>query len=165
VLSIGISLSALLLGIAAYSITSSKIRSSSQTIRFQDPNETTVRSNQTLHAVRAFIVVNFTWTPRDSSNNAILSAHYWAEFKRPNTTLTDFPIEYELRINNEFSDSSQADDRMIADTTYQPSNIHYWQSHRLPPSPTYTIEFILRFSDENELLVRNINVILTVIDG
>lgn len=116
--------------------------SSPQTIRFQKPDEIFIPSEPTNPSnYHTLEVATFTWTPKDSLNNVILSAYYWAEFKWPSNR-SWVSVDRRLTINSAESDIQRDNyGNSVGNISYLFSPIKCWMSNMLLPSSTYTIQF------------------------
>ena len=143
------------------SLNASLHQSSSQIIRFHHPDEEVIPYYGT------WTVAAFTWTPKNSSNNVILSAHAWAEIKCPNQTQSSKLL---IRINGRLSDDYGSHSTT---PSYEVSEIHCWSPgyYHFPPSESYTIEYeVIGGYPTGEpgnfpIFIRNINIVVLVADG
>ncbi len=137
------------------SLNASLHQSSSQIIRFHHPDEEVIPYYGT------WTVAAFTWTPKNSSNNVILSAHAWAEIKCPNQNQ---PVRLLIRING----TSDGIGTHQTTGTYEVSEIHCWSPkyYFFPPSESYIIEYeVVGGLETFPIFIRNINIIVHVADG
>jgi hypothetical protein len=142
-----------------------KMKSALQIIRFQSPNEIFIPSESTDYTrYHTIAVANFTWTPKNGLSNAVLSAYFWAEFK----SLTDMGvgIERRLTINGVQSDLTLPTyGNSVGNSSYRVSQFQSWMSNMLYPSSSYAIQYRITVAYADQVYVRNINVILVVVDG
>jgi len=126
----------------------------SQAIRFYEPSET---MNQETAWKNATI---FVWTPKNSTNNAILSIHWYFEFRCTNIL---GGIYSRIVVNGEPGQSTA----LMVSTTYQWSHIYSVEDRLiLPNQNSHTIAFQFKCEHQNlAVLVRNINIIIIVNDG
>jgi len=128
----------------------------SQAIRFYEPEET--MNNKTAWKDAAI----FGWTPRNSTNNAILSIHWYFEFRCTNIL---GGIYGRIILNGEPIQSTVL--LSLVNTTYHWSPIYSYEGRLiLPNQNSYTLAF--QFQCEHQdlaVLVRNINIIIIVNDG
>jgi len=144
-------------------------------IRFYEPNETVkvVPANSGWTAWKNASRV-FTWSPMNSSNNAVLSIHMWFEYK---TNTTTFPGGvHDLFVGlNIICDDVQT----LSETrkTWEQLDLDYTNSgvtvHMVPSTncARYQFWFQVRSWDPGaggpdwKAYIRNLNIVLTVADG
>lgn len=140
-----------------------------KTIRFVEPEETIIPSV-------AFIDgAIFVWTPSDSTNNAILSIHCYFQYIADADETRG--IKFKLVVNGETSSTEEYGG--LVSSTYKWSSV-FRQQHAyggdgglrvrlFPNQNSYTIKFQFAKKYESNhgvnAYVKNINMILTVIDG
>jgi len=135
-----------------------------KTIRFYEPNETMVNDPYTWNTSAVF-----TWIPNNPDNNAIVSCILFFEVKYGGEEGWKTQAYYELEINgyswqwkhNEYPRGyflSPIHDVPINEFNYLNGFTRGFQ----PNQPSYTIVFRINYGP---IWVRNIHVILTVIDG
>jgi hypothetical protein len=130
-----------------------------KTIRFIDPTERVVNTS-----IDYEDVANFTWTPNDETNNAILYAVAYYEYKygELNTPAPPYPyVATRLFVDDKYSDGGGFE---IQNENYEWA-VSGWGHACVPSQENYTIRFMCRMHGNEPAIFRNITVIITVVDG
>jgi opacity protein-like surface antigen len=127
-------------------------------VRFYNPNETMVNSEDYK------VASTFLWIPKNATNNAVLAVHCYFKFR---SSPTSYNIGWNLKVNESYAFTGSS---VSGDTAYKQTTIFTTdpQSFTLMPNQNaYTITFAFASPSAiaGELYVKDINVLLEVIDG
>ena len=129
-------------------------------IRFFEPDETI--SDGVVWKDAAI----FEWTPNNISSNAIILISYYAEYKAfIHTDYESMYVYWRIAVNDSvnWDDKGFQLDQNITDYTWTPS--HSITGGTKPNQTSYTIKFQISTNLFATAYFRNVNIILTVIDG